>query len=264
METTSFLVRPPIVQSAIAGIANKKFCQKLLDYGAGMVTLGGFSIDRMSLLAAKKMKERGRKEFIFSKENKDLEKWIQQNLSLQKKHEHQKITANVRFIELDELSRIWLSSLNNLVDYIELNAHCRQTEILEMGGGQNIIQNLKSLEELIETIHTILKPNKLGIKVRGLTIRNAKELTNLLESHRISYIHVDCMIPGKNKANLHLIEELVKTTNIPIIGNNSVKSIENVLEILELGAVAASLARPLIDSPDIMLELLEQLEGKII
>ncbi len=259
-----FQINPPIAQSAISGIADAQFCQKLLDYGAGMVTLGGFSIDKINIQASKKIKERGRKEFIFPQENENLENWIKQNLILRRKNSKQKIAANVRLVELDELSRTWLSVLDRTVDYIELNAHCRQKEILEQGGGQNIIQNLNSLEQLINSIQTVINPNKLGIKIRGLSIKNIENLTNLLESNQISYIHVDAMVPGVDKSDLNLITKLVSSTSIPIIGNNSVKCIENVLEILELGAVAASLARPLIDSPEIMLELTDQLEGKII
>ena len=262
MKSKSLQINPPIIQSAISGIANKEFCQKLLDYGAGMVTLGGYSIDKSSIKATKNIRKRGRKEFLFPQEHKNLENWIIRNLNLQKGNKQQIIAANVRLVELDELSRIWLSNLDNLVDYIELNAHCRQIEILEMGGGQNIIQNLISLEELIKSIQTILRPNKLGIKIRGLSINNVEELTNLLETYGLSYIHVDCMIPGRNKVDLQIIEKLVTTTNIPIIGNNSVRTIENVLEILELGAVAVSLARPLINNPEIMLDLIEKLEGK--
>lgn len=262
MKTSFFQINPPIVQSAISGIADKQFCQKILNYGAGMVTLGGFSIDSANFQATKKIRERGRNEFLFPQEKENLEKWIKHNLILQKKNIQQKIAVNVRIIKLDEMSKIWLSELNNVVDYIELNAHCRQNEILEKGGGQNLILNLNSLEELIKSIQVVIRPEKLGIKVRGLTIRNKKELMNLLETYNLSYLHVDAMIQGENKSDLQLIEQLVKITDIPIIGNNSVKSIENVLELLEIGADAASLARPLIDSPEIMLELINQLEGK--
>ena len=62
MDLDAFQIKPPIVQSAISGIANSQFCQKLLDYGAGMVTLGGFSIDKVNLQATKKTKKRGRAE----------------------------------------------------------------------------------------------------------------------------------------------------------------------------------------------------------
>ena len=262
MTSGLFQINPPIVQSAISGIADKRFCQQILNYGAGMVILGGFSIDTANFQATKKIKERGRNEFLFPLEKEILEKWINQNLVLQKKDAQQKIATNVRLIELDEMSTSWLSTLPNIVDYIELNAHCRQNEILEKGGGQNLIQNLNSLDELINAIQDVVKPEKLGIKVRGLSIKDKKELINLLESYNIAFIHVDAMLPGQNKSDLPLIEQLVKITDIPIIGNNSVTSLENVLELLELGAAAASLARPLIDSPEIMLELINQLEGK--
>ena len=262
MKINSVQFNPPIIQSAISGIADKQFCQNQLNYNAGMVTLGGFSIDSTNIHATKKIVERGRDEFLFPQEKIKLEKWVKQNLILQKKNSQQKIAANVRLVELDETSKIWLSTLNNLVDYIELNAHCRQNEILDQGGGQNLIKRLDSLEELIKSIQDIIEPEKLGIKVRGLSIRDKKELLFLLESCNIAYIHVDAMIQGKSRSDLQLIEELVKMTDIPIIGNNSVKKVEDVLKLLEIGAVAASLARPLIDRPEITFELTNQLEGK--
>ncbi|MCK5408646.1 MAG: hypothetical protein KAJ30_00145, partial [Candidatus Heimdallarchaeota archaeon] len=62
--TNMFKILPPIAQSAIAGIANRKFCQQMLDLGAGMVILGGFPADRLNYEASLKIEERGRMECI--------------------------------------------------------------------------------------------------------------------------------------------------------------------------------------------------------
>ncbi|MEE9411271.1 MAG: tRNA-dihydrouridine synthase [Candidatus Heimdallarchaeota archaeon] len=262
MMKNRFRVNPPIVQSAIAGIANNDFCQQMLDFDAGMVILGGYSIDYANIQATQQVIERGRKEFLTPFDAEELKKWSENNLFLRKKNTQQIIAANVRLIKIDEISKLWLSLLVEKVDFIELNVHCRQKEILEIGGGQDIVQELKILENLLQTLHTILEPEKLGIKLRGITIKNRDKLVDLLETFEIQFLHIDAMIPGENKSDIQLINDFAKSTNIPIIGNNSVISIENVKEMLKAGAVAASLARPLIDDPKLMLKLTKQLEGK--
>ncbi|MCK4973357.1 MAG: hypothetical protein KAS52_08545, partial [Candidatus Heimdallarchaeota archaeon] len=78
--TNMFKIQPLIAQSAIAGIANRKFCQKMLDLGAGMVTLGGFPADRLNYKASLKMEERGRMEYVPPVNESEFSEWFIQNL----------------------------------------------------------------------------------------------------------------------------------------------------------------------------------------
>ena len=93
---------PPIVQSAIAGVADHQFCQKMLEYNVGMATLGGLSIDEKNIEATKLLANRGRKEFLLPKKRQEIKNWCSQNLKFSKTRKEQKITANIRIVEFDD------------------------------------------------------------------------------------------------------------------------------------------------------------------
>ena len=125
----NYFCDPPIIQSAIAGISKSEFCQKMLDSNAGMVTLGGFSIDRSSSKATREIIKRGREEFLLPEKESQIHEWCTENIQLKKTRLEQKITVNLRVVRIDEMSEIWLKHLSLLTDYLEINAHCRQKEI---------------------------------------------------------------------------------------------------------------------------------------
>ncbi len=249
---------PPIIQSAIAGIANAEFCQTMLNSGVGMVTLGGFSIDEKNIKATKNIITRGRKEFLLPEDTSDIKRWCEENLHLRKSKKSQKIAINLRIVEIDLMSKSWLNSLSNFVDYFEINAHCRQKEITEIGGGQALLTNTPYLEELLEKIRLLNKNAKIGIKIRGNVVNNVFNLIEILERNDCDYIHIDAMIPGKKQADLGLIKKFSNKTNIPIIGNNLVRNISDIHQMLSVGAKAISIARPLIDNPAFMEDLVAE------
>jgi len=248
-------VFPPIVQSAIAGIADSRFCQEMLDYCAGMVTLGGYSIDLNSKIATEKIVKRGRKEFLLPENRLKKKQWIEEKIVLNKKNLNQKIAANVRIVKLDDMSMFWLESLQNHVDYIELNAHCRQKEIVNIGGGQALLVNLKNLELIFAEFDKNFPSINYGIKIRGYVVGNVENFIKSIETTNCKYIHIDAMIPGKESADLHLIDKFVKSTKIPIIANNLVRELMQIKQMLSSGVKAVSLARPLIENPLFMKKL---------
>ncbi|TET80866.1 MAG: hypothetical protein E3J43_01600 [Candidatus Heimdallarchaeota archaeon] len=257
-----FKFRPPIVQSALAGISNRNFCQEILRYGAGMVTLGGFSIDYESHKATIKMIERGRKEFVLPTKQKNARLWCMKNLDLEKLNKHQSINVNIRFSKVDNLTKMWLKKFTEFVDFIEINAHCRQEEIINTNGGQSLLINLESLECLLNDIRAILPAFPLGIKIRGYLVNEYQIFVRILDEFSISFIHSDAMLPGHNRANIKIIHNLVNSTDIPIIGNNSVKTIKDIKTMFEAGAKAVSVARPLIRDPKFIQRLIRDYTGQ--
>ena len=69
------------------------------------------------------------------------------------------------------------------------------------------------------------------------------------------------MLKGENIADIQLLKSYCDSTDIPIIGNNSVKCIEDIKKMMKVGAIAVSVARPLITHPNFIAELIQQLEG---
>jgi len=262
MSDISFKFKPPIVQSALAGISNRIFCQEILRYGAGMVTLGGFSIDYESHKATIKMIERGRKEFVLPTKQKNARLWSMNNLVLEKLNKHQSINVNVRFSKVDNLTKIWLKEFTEYVDFIEINAHCRQEEIINTNGGQSLLINLERLELLLNNVRTTLPTFPLGIKIRGHLVNEYQNFVRILDKFSISFIHSDAMLPGHNRANIKIIQNLVNSTDIPVIGNNSVQTINDIMTMLEAGAKAVSVARPLIRDPKFIQGLVKDYTGQ--
>ena len=254
--------RPPIVQSALAGISNRDFCQEILRYGAGMVTLGGFSIDYESHKATIIMIERGRKEFVLPTKQKNTKLWCVRNLVLEKLNKHQSINVNVRFSKVDDLTKIWLKEFTKFVDFIEINAHCRQEEIINTKGGESLLINLERLELLLNDIRAVLPSFPLGIKIRGYLVNDYQKFVGILDKFSISFIHSDAMLPGHNRANIKIIHDLVNSTEIPIIGNNSVRTISDIKTMFEAGAKAVSVARPLIRDPKFIQRLVKNYTGQ--
>jgi len=254
---------PPIVQSAMAGISDRNFCQKILNYGAGMVTLGGFSIDRDSHLATSRMIERGRNEFLLQFKVEQVKSWCLENLNLEKQINHQLVSFHVRLTEIDYFSEVWLKEVSQHVDVIEINAHCRQEEILKIDGGHNLLIQTEKLRSLLESIRKLLPSFPIGIKIRGYIVNDYPKLIEILDDYSISYIHVDAMLPGHKRANIQIIRKLVELTDIPIIGNNSVRTINDIYTMLKAGAKATSIARPLIQNPKFIQQLVIDYSGRI-
>lgn len=259
--TNMFKIQPLIAQSAIAGIANRKFCQQILDLGAGMVTLGGFPADRFNYKASFKMVERGRMEFIPPVNESSFSEWFDQNILLNKRDINQIIAVNLRIVTFDQITEKWLKSLEGKIDFLELNAHCRQKEVLSVGGGERLLKDLKKLDQLLTSISKFLQKTKIGIKIRGCSVRDKDALNEILEEQQVNYIHIDSMLKGENIADIQLLKSYCSSTDIPVIGNNLVRSIEDVKKMLEVGAIAVSVARPLIKHPNFIAELIQQLEG---
>ncbi len=258
MSMKSDMFHPPIIQSALAGIANFQFCQKMLELNVSMTILGGLSIDKKCKNATQLLLNRGRKEFLLSERENEIKRWCIDNLRLKKKRLDQIISTNVRIVEIDYMSKIWLNHLNLYVDYLEINAHCRQEEIVSIGGGQALLYNLANLERLLQEIKQFNPHNSFGIKIRGHVIQDANSLIRILERYECKFIHIDAMIPDETRADIGIIQEFAESTNIPIIGNNSVRTIEDVQKMLSVGAKAVSIARPLIDNPLFIKELIEK------
>ncbi len=258
-----FEVLPPICQAAMAGFSDRAFCQQMLDYGVGMVTLGGYSLDETSLTATYNVVKRGKKETIVPLEKEQFNQWCKKNLILNKKSEKQLIAVNGRIANTNNQTANILNILSRHVDCFELNAHCRQPEFLRINSGYKLLLDLEKLEEILDFVKNFFSSKLIGIKIRGYTVKNISQLFSVLESLDITYIHLDAMRKGIEQANLKLVQKICKHTSIPVIGNNSIRTINDINNMLKSGAIAVSLARPLLSKPYIIQELINSFEGKV-
>ena len=222
----------------MAGITNAEFCLKLIPYGFNMVTLGGYNTDKSTIAAGKKILARGRSEFDINEE--EILLTIENEAKKVKENWKGILSINIRSISPDPV--IEISKLKN-VDVVEINAHCRQKEITELGCGQALLSQSDFLEEFIQEV---VKKSKslLSVKIRAnVPFVDEVKVARIIENCGSDYLHVDAMKPGFKEADLEIIKKIRKNTNIFIIGNNSITDLISARKMIDTGAHGISIAR---------------------
>ena len=254
---------PPIIQSALAGYTTPSFIQSILDNGAGIATFGGYSLDKLTNEGTIEIIKRNRKEILLPLDETEFQKWCHLNLNVKKSSDKQQIAINLRISKIDQKALRKINFLSKFIDIIELNAHCRQKEIVERRGGEYLLKDINRLDYILKKIRKAsLKEKKIGIKIRGYIVKDKHKLVNVLESRSVDYLHIDCMEPGKPYANLKILTSFSELTDITLIGNNSVRNVKDVQQMIDAGASAVSIARPLIANPSSIKRLISECKTK--
>jgi len=224
------------VQSAMAGISDSEFCCKVAEAGAGAVTLGGFNADTDSYIAARRMSER-RKEFLV-----DLEILPKQIRAQAHKIRTSgaAVFVNIRFADYEEAGEL-VRRIVGSVDAVEINAHCRQPEMVRAGAGEGLLRHPAALLSAVNEISELLP---VIVKVRAISL-TARILESLDSSGAIG-LHLDLMKPGVQSADTGLLERVRRKTGMILVGNNSVRSEHQFIEMLRRGADLVSMARALL------------------
>lgn len=232
----------------MAGITDGKFALKLIPYGFDMVTIGGYNIDAPTITAGEKIVERGRKEFLISKEN--IIETIENEANLIKDkspNPNIKISVNLRAKSSDPI--IEISKIKD-IDIVEVNCHCRQEEFLKIECGQNMLKNPQYLDEFLKQIKKKAK-SEVSTKIRAnVNGTNIVKIAKIVEESKLDYIHIDAMNPGVNSCDLEIIKKIASTINpkkLFIIGNNSITSINKAKKMIDAGAWGISIGRAAIN-----------------
>ena len=225
----------------MAGITNAEFLNKVIPYGFDVVTLGGYSLDEKTIQASQKIIERGRKEFHF--ELDEIIPHIENEVNnIKKIHPNVSVSANVRSVSPEPI--IEASKIKNL-DIIELNCHCRQQEITSIGCGQEMLKR-PDLAEFISQIVDNTK-NKVSVKIRAnINGINTLDIAQIIEDAGADFLHLDAMNPNVFDADWKLLENVCENTNIKVIGNNSIDSIDKIKKMYQCGVYGFSIARAII------------------
>ena len=229
------------VVAPMAGITGADFLNKVIPFGFDVATLGGFSLDSPTINASKKIIERGRGEFDFPLD--EIFTHIENQVNLIKDvHPNVKVSANVRATAPQPI--IDVGCIGNL-DIVEINCHCRQKEITDIGCGQAML-NRPDLYEFISQVADNVK-SEVSVKIRGnVDTVNTPDLAGLIEDAGADYLHVDAMKKGVFEADWQLLSEITNNADIKVIGNNSVNSLENVRKMIDTGVDGFSIGRALI------------------
>ena len=231
-----------LVLSAMAGINDHRFCSK---FPAAMVVLGGFSADEKAMEASKKTLLRGRREFIFDDPVEGIRREIEGLLE----NFDGAFAVNVRSASLEGYLKA-AEVVSGFGGFLEINAHCRQPEFLEIGCGQALLGSTRLpsiVEEVSEVCNTI-------IKIRGGLSLDYPKLAKQLRKAGAFMLHVDAMIAGGG-ADLELIKSI--SNEIFTIGNNSVVDVFSAKKMLESGAKLVSAARAVLKDEKFFEKLLK-------
>jgi TIM-barrel protein len=227
----------------MAGITNGKFCKSLANKGFDMVTMGGYSVDEPTIQAARYIQDRGRSEFVI--EELELLSFLKKEVSIIKESGWSgKVSINIRSTTTQPIINI--SKIQG-VDVVEINAHCRQPEILDVGSGQALLDEPGRLQKFISRVVEDSKA-QVSVKIRANVpgVDDIK-ISRVVEAAGADYLHVDAMMPGLNTADYNVISSIKKNTSIYLIGNNSVKDIDSARKMLSAGADGISIARAIMD-----------------
>ena len=224
----------------MAGITDGRFCCKMTSLGFDLLTIGGYNADHNAIDAGLKIINRGRLEFNIAEE--DLYQHITKEVKLIKNQSHYKgeVSVNLRSSSPDQI--IEISKIPEL-DVVEINAHCRQPELIESGCGQALLKNLEVLKDFTSEVVRKCK-KKVSVKIRA----NVPGVDDLMVAKSVDeagadYIHVDAMKPGFDCADYSVIESIKENVDIFIIGNNSIKDLRSARHMLSSGADGISIAR---------------------
>jgi TIM-barrel protein len=226
-----------IVLAPMAGITDGKFCKKYKNL-FGMVCIGAYDLDKDSQIASEKIVNRGRKEFLYNLD--ELDDILRQNIT-EAKESGAPVSVNVRFKDINK-STDNIKTILQYADIFELNCHCRQKEITDLGIGQELLKKennniLKNYLKIINELNNELNHGRLNhgsstpifLKIRANFI-SANELIDNLNNVKDYFngLHIDCFYPNKNYADLDYLKEIRNNfKDKVIIGNNSINSIDD-------------------------------------
>ena len=229
------------VVAPMAGITDSEFLNKVIPYGFDVATLGGYSLDQATIDASKKIIERGRREFDFPLDEIFTHIENEAN-SIKKVHKNVKVSANVRATTPQPI--IEAGNIRDL-DIVEINCHCRQMEITDIGCGQEMLIRKDLGDFISEVVDNV--DSEVSVKIRAnVEGTDTLKLAGLIEESGADYLHIDAMKKGVFEADWELLTEISNNVNIKVIGNNSVNSQDNLQKMIDTGVDGFSIARSLI------------------
>lgn len=214
-------LRHPSVLAAMAGRNDGEYCRRIGNLGVGMVTVGGISADEKTMEASKNMVERGRQEFLFE----NLYDFLEDNITTA--HESQAaVCVNVRSATLQGYVKA-AEIIADLKAVVEINAHCRQKEMVDVGAGQSLLYDV----ERLKTVVTTLKEAGIYavVKFRG-NVRSEREILHKVQPDAV---HIDSYREGEKGFDFSVFKG-IKDFDCFKIGNNSINTPEVAVKVLEL------------------------------
>jgi TIM-barrel protein len=240
-------IKNPIALASMGGITDSRFANEFAE-DAGLVILGGYNLDAATNHAASEIVKRGRKEFISDEPLQLIDN------ELRSVKAESVVAINVRSTTLEPLIEAAIMARNaNAI--IEIDAHCRQPEMTELGIGEALLSDLPKLRD------TIIKVKETGaivsVKVRANVVDNIK-MAKAIEDAGADILHVDAMKEGAG-ADIEAIRKIRDATRLLLIGNNSVNDLNTAKEMFTRGADIVSVGRGIMEDPSLITHLVNEI-----
>lgn len=214
-------LRHPSVLAAMAGRNDGRFCRDIGMLGVGMVTVGGISVDEKSMKASRELVKRKREEFLFD----NVYEFLEENIRIAQESKAV-VCVNIRSATIPG----FVTASEIITDFgalVEINAHCRQKEMVDMGAGQYLLQHLPVLKTVISSLADIgIFPI---IKFRGNVIPEEK----VLKTVHPDAVHIDAYKEGEKGFDFTVFEK-ISDFDCFKIGNNSVSTPETAAKVLNV------------------------------
>jgi TIM-barrel protein len=225
-----FDFEPRVALASLSGEADADWAAAGADL-AGAAFLGGVALDEPSQKAASKLVDRDRQEFLPD----DPLQFIDDQLSALDDVSIQP-GVNVRSTSVDPIREAAaLCASHDAI--LEINAHCRQPEMCEIGCGETLLADLTRLTDYVSV--AAAEGPAVSVKVRTeVPDVDLPTVASRIETAGADTIHVDAM---DSEA---VIQDIASATDLFIIANNGVRDRETVQEYLGYGADAVSVGRP--------------------
>ncbi|MFC7098665.1 tRNA-dihydrouridine synthase [Halobaculum marinum] len=233
---TDLGIDPPLALASLSGDADAAWARSGAEY-SGVAFLGGIALDAESREAARaSVVDRDRSEFL----PPDPVAWMEDQLAALADADI-RAGVNVRATSADAVGdAAAVCAAHDAV--LEVNAHCRQAELCEVGCGETLLRDTDRLCEYVAAASAT--GADVSVKVRAeVDGVDLPATARAVADAGGDAVHVDAM-------DSEGVVALVKAAapDLVVIANNGVRDRRTVREYLAAGADAVSVGRPSDDS----------------
>jgi tRNA-dihydrouridine synthase B len=222
------VVRTPVAIASMAGMVDADYLLERADH-IGLGFIGGYSIDGPTMDAARSIASSGeRREFIFDDPVAELTAQIAKMAK-----SDVILGVNLRGSSPSAFKAI-ARALGSAVVY-EIDAHCRQPEMIAAGCGEYYLKNTGKLLDAVRALKE--EGVTVSVKIRA-GVTDDRMLAEALWHAGADILHVDLMDSGTAK-----LRQIRNSCPLMIIANNSINTFERMRDMLSHGADIVSLAR---------------------
>ena len=221
-------VKTPIVLASMAGVVDAAYALARKD-NAGMVCIGGYSIDEATQAASRLLVEAGRDEFLTDDPVGEIRRQAEELAD-----SGLVVAVNMRGSTPASYAAVARALGPGLV--YEIDAHCRQEPMIAAGCGEAL---LKDTDKLAETVRALKAEQvTVSVKIRAGVTEDDRALARTLWEAGADILHIDLMDFGHTK-----LRQIRNACPLLLIANNSVNTFPTVKDMLAHGADMVSLAR---------------------